>query len=106
MLFDNARCRMLTPEFVNTASGLELHQFKWLRDKEIGDLPIAWNHLVGEYKTNPEAKIVHFTLGTPCFARYRHCEFAQEWFEEQRLMLHYDRNGEFSKPEKIEEAIS
>ena len=30
----------MTPEFVNTASGLELHQFKWLGDDElIGALP-------------------------------------------------------------------
>jgi hypothetical protein len=28
MLFNNTRCRALTPEYVNTATGLELHQFK------------------------------------------------------------------------------
>ncbi|HSN41704.1 MAG TPA: hypothetical protein VLT92_16120 [Burkholderiales bacterium] len=27
MLFNNAKCRALTPQYVNTASGLELHQF-------------------------------------------------------------------------------
>lgn len=37
MMFNNARCKALTPNFVNTASGLELHQFKWLNnDQEIG----------------------------------------------------------------------
>jgi hypothetical protein len=30
VLFNNARCRALTPHYVSTASGLELHQFKWL----------------------------------------------------------------------------
>ena len=30
MLMNCAKCRALTPEYVNTASGLELHQFKWL----------------------------------------------------------------------------
>ena len=47
MLFNNARCRALTPDYVNTASGLELHQFKWLANDElIGTLPNRWNHLV------------------------------------------------------------
>lgn len=102
MVFNNARCRALSPEFVNQASGLELHQFRWLRDDEIGALPGEWNHLVGEYPPNSSARIVHFTLGTPCFAAYRFCEFAQEWFQERDLMLHYDRVGEFSRPQKVE----
>ena len=38
MLFNNARCRALTPEYVNTASGLELHRFAWLEDAMIGAL--------------------------------------------------------------------
>lgn len=47
MLFNNARCKALTPEYVNTATGLELHQFKWLGDDRlIGALPEEWNHLV------------------------------------------------------------
>lgn len=47
MLFTNDNCRALTPEYVNSASGLELHQFKWLEsDDLIGELPENWNHLV------------------------------------------------------------
>ena len=34
ILFNNARCTALTPEYVSTASGLELHQFKWLDGDE------------------------------------------------------------------------
>jgi hypothetical protein len=80
MLFNNARCRALTPEFVNTATGLELHQFKWLADEaEIGSLPLEWNWLVGEYPMNPEAKIAHFTRGGPYFADYAQCDYADEW---------------------------
>src|SRR5258708_6793371 len=29
MVFNNERCRTLTPNYVNTATPLELHQFKW-----------------------------------------------------------------------------
>lgn len=47
MLFNNDKCKALTPDYVNTASGLELHQFKWLAsDDQIGELPERWNQLV------------------------------------------------------------
>lgn len=80
MLFNNARCRALTPEYVETATGLELHQFKWLeRESLIGALPLEWNWLVGEYAHNPKAKNAHFTLGGPYFAEYADCDYADEW---------------------------
>jgi hypothetical protein len=80
MLFNNARCRALTPQFVQTASGLELHQFKWLgSEAEIGALPLAWNWLVGEYAYNPDAKNAHFTIGGPWFHEYRRSDYADEW---------------------------
>lgn len=80
ILFNNARCRVLTPEYVNTASGLDLHQFKWLQgDEDIGGLPLEWNWLVGEYPPNPAAKIVHFTRGGPYFPEYADCDYADEW---------------------------
>jgi hypothetical protein len=86
MLFNNARCAALTPEYVNRASGLELHRFAWLDDALIGALPLEWNWLVGEYDYNPQAKIVHYTLGGPWFDEYRGCDYAGEWFEENRRM--------------------
>jgi hypothetical protein len=91
MLFNNARCRALTPEYVNRASGLDLHRFAWLADEEIGSLPLEWNWLVGEYPYNPDAKIVHFTIGGPWFEEYRASDYADEWFEEQRRMNHATR---------------
>ena len=33
MLMNNAKCKLLTPEYVRTASNLELHQFKWLESE-------------------------------------------------------------------------
>jgi hypothetical protein len=50
----------------------------------IGELPLEWNWLVGEYKHNPDAKIVHYTIGGPYFDEYRGCDYAEEWFEEHR----------------------
>ncbi len=86
MLFNNARCTALTPGYVNGASGLELHRFAWTGDALIGDLPLEWNWLVGEYDRNSGAKIVHYTLGGPYFDGYRDCDYAEEWFEENRRM--------------------
>ena len=85
MMFNNELCRSLTPDYVNHASGMELHQFKWLANpNKVGNLPKVWNHLVGEYDPNPDAKIAHFTMGTPCFSGYDHQEFADEWFDIMR----------------------
>ena len=82
MLFNNERCRALTPDYVNAASGLELHRFQWTEDARIGSLPLEWNWLVGEYEHTPAAKIVHYTLGGPYFDDYRDCDYASEWREE------------------------
>ncbi len=82
MAFNNALCRSLTPDYVNGASGLDLHRFAWTADSSIGDLPLEWNWLVGEYERNPAAKIVHFTIGGPYFDEYRTCDYADEWFAE------------------------
>ena len=81
MLMNNAKCKLLTPEYVRTASGLELHQFKWLEsERDIGAIPKTWNWLVGEYEYNPLANNVHFTLGGPYFYDYVNCDYSKEWF--------------------------
>jgi hypothetical protein len=88
MLFNNGRCRALTPEYVNTASGLELHQFKWLTDDGlIGALPDRWNHLVGYNAPRRDAALVHYTQGGPYFPGYAQCEYADEWRQQRDAML-------------------
>jgi hypothetical protein len=83
MLFNGPRCHALTPEYVNTASGLELHQFKWLESEAmIGDLAIGWNYLVGEYEFSRDVKNLHFTLGGPYIKGFEGCDYAEVWFEE------------------------
>ena len=86
MLLNNALCATLTPAYVNAASGLELHRFAWIDDARIGALPLEWNWLVGEYKHHPGAKNVHFTIGGPYFSEFSRCDYAEEWFEENRRM--------------------
>lgn len=89
MLFNNAKCTALTKDYVNTATGLQLHQFKWLENDDlIGGLPLHWNYLVNEYDHDPAAKIVHFTDGGPYFDQYKNDDYAEEWFAARERMLH------------------
>ena len=95
ILFNNARCRALTPEYVNTASGLDLHQFKWLEsDDLIGSLPARWNHLVGYDAPRADAALVHYTIGGPYFPEFRDCEYAAQWFSEREASLHAGHTAE------------
>ena len=82
MIFNNSKCTALTPDYVNSATGLELHQFKWLeREELIGNIDVEWNHLVGEYQYNFNAKLVHYTNGGPYFKKYKDCDYSDEWFD-------------------------
>jgi hypothetical protein len=88
MLMNCARCTALTPDYVNRASGLELHQFKWLGDDAlIGALPSGWNHLVGYDAPRRDASLAHFTIGGPWFPEYAGCEYSREWTAEREAML-------------------
>ncbi len=81
MLINCKKCNALTVDYVNKASGLELHRFHWLEgDKEIGSLEKIWNHLVDveeapseDLNKNESPGLLHWTLGGP-------------WFKDQRLM--------------------
>jgi lipopolysaccharide biosynthesis glycosyltransferase len=80
MLMNCSKCKTLTPEYVNTKSGLELHQFKWLDENLIGDIPFEWNWLIGEYPYKKDIYNIHFTDGGPYFKDYKNTEYANEWF--------------------------
>jgi lipopolysaccharide biosynthesis glycosyltransferase len=88
ILFNNAKCKSLTPEYVNTASGLNLHQFKWLAsDDEIGSIPLEWNYLADTGQVSEKKSMIHYTLGGPYFKEYINCEEAKVWIDEKESML-------------------
>ena len=94
MLFNNEMCKALTPDFVNTATGLELHRYQWLDgDHLIGDIPHRWNHLVGYDETVPAGEVsnLHYTIGGPYFDDYKDTDYAAEWFAEKDAMLRCDQ---------------
>lgn len=72
--------KKLTPELVMESTGSYLHRFSWLEDRFIGDLPVEWNWLETEYVYNKDAKLVHHTLGTPCFKDYQYSPYSKEWW--------------------------
>lgn len=92
ILFNNGKCKALTPEYVNSASGLELHQFKWLgNDDLIGEIPHRWNHLVGYDSYENDVSLIHYTTGGPYFQEYIDCDYANEWFKERDDMMRCDQ---------------
>lgn len=99
MLMDNAKCKALTPAYVNTASPADLHRFAWLQDEQIGALPLSWNWLIGEYPKNATAQMLHFTNGLPWLDAYRNCDHADRWFDELSRML--DPIGAALQPARI-----
>jgi hypothetical protein len=83
------KCSALTPEYVNTKPGLELHRSRWLENENlIGEIPHKWNHLVDYDPPAPEGElgIIHYTEGGPYFADYRTCGYADLWRREFRSM--------------------
>ena len=57
----------LTLSTVSEQSAEYLHQFKWLKEDEVGALPHNWNWLVNHYHEfkDGEPKALHFTEGGP-----------------------------------------
>ena len=77
----HAKNQIMKPELIATATGAFLHRFQWLDDSEIGELPLEWNWLASEYDDNSEAKLIHYTLGTPCFTEFQDASMSQFWHE-------------------------
>ena len=50
-----------------------------------GEIPHAWNHLVGYDQTVPADQVsaLHYTEGGPYFTAYIDTDYADLWFEEK-----------------------
>lgn len=85
MLMNCSKCKALTTDYVNNASGLDLHRFNWLgNDNLIGKIDESWNYLVNVQAKEKfeKATLIHWTLGGPWFSEQRkqNDPFAKEWF--------------------------
>ena len=96
MLINCSKCKNLTLDYVNTASGLDLHRFNWIEsDSEIGELTGSWNSLIeSNYdKKIQNASLIHWTLGGPWFKDQRdHGDIlCSKWFNaREKAMELYD----------------
>lgn len=81
---DHPANKELTIEVLNTWPGRDLHAFKWLKDEEIGNLPVEWNYLVGVTTEPVKPKLAHFTLGGPWFKDWKGGPMDDLWLEESK----------------------
>jgi hypothetical protein len=78
-------------EAIQSGDGKYLHRFGWLEDSEIGDLPPAWNVLVGEQPLKDTDKLRHHTLGIPAFKHYAGAD-GGEWEGMRLLAIRGDKD--------------
>jgi lipopolysaccharide biosynthesis glycosyltransferase len=97
ILFNNAHpeVKALTPEVVNTAAPGVLHRFQWLSDDSlIGELPLDWNFLEGEYPVRDKVPAaIHYTNGGPWFPDWQKVDYADLWTVERDRYLASASNG-------------
>lgn len=62
MLFNNYKCRVLTPEYVDDPKH-GLLDLAWA--EKVGTLPAEWNQCVGYTEPRDDAKLYHYTQGVP-----------------------------------------
>lgn len=67
--------QILTPDVVSSVTGLFLHQFEWLDDSDIGEIPFNWNWI------ELQPKAVHFTSGTPDMSGHEYSAYSDEYRE-------------------------
>ena len=77
-----SKCRNLTPKYINTATGAELHQFAWTHPSRIAELPEEWNWVPGHSAGEP--KVIHYTEGAPTWKAYRDAANTDVWWQEYK----------------------
>jgi hypothetical protein len=71
--------KILTPDYLNNHKpGIDFHHFKWLKDEEIGSVPLEWNCLDGYYNLD-KPKAIHYTDGGPWFKEYQNTQYTSLW---------------------------
>ena len=102
MMFNASKCKALTSQYVDTATGLDLHQFKWLEDERlIGGLPVQWNWLIGEYGPVEYPKMLHYTLGGPWWDKHQNVPHANLWHMEFESLLHESKEAQDATQELL-----
>lgn len=77
MVFDNAKCQHLTPEFVTNSP---MYDLAWA--DSVGDVPKDWNYCIG-YEDKGDPKLWHYTKGIPVWPETEGLE-PEPWIKEWR----------------------
>jgi lipopolysaccharide biosynthesis glycosyltransferase len=78
MLFNNARCTALTPEFIETGNPFKLDTWA----STLGDMPTEWNYCVPYSFNTPissKPKLLHYTGGIPIWPETHDSKHADIW---------------------------
>jgi lipopolysaccharide biosynthesis glycosyltransferase len=76
--------KLLTTAAVNHEPGQWLHAFGWLRDEEIGEIPLTWNWLSGVNEASDQLPCgIHYTLGIPTMRGCENFPYAANWMAER-----------------------
>jgi len=84
------RCRALTAYAVNNRPRTWLHGMRWVDEDDIVALPEAWNWLDGWSDPAMDAKVAHFTRGTPDMPGHEEAAYAAEWRALRARIGHFD----------------
>jgi lipopolysaccharide biosynthesis glycosyltransferase len=87
VLFNNAKCKILTPEFVQDESN-QLLNLSWA--KEVGCFPRKYNFCVGYEQSkefSSQADLLHFTKGIPVWNETRGLPEDEHWYKEAKTAL-------------------
>lgn len=83
----HAANKVLTPAYV-AEHHKSLAGFSWLdggrESALIGSLPPEWNHLVLYDAPRADAKLIHYTAGSPVWPELAGCEHHETWVEEMQ----------------------
>lgn len=82
MLFNNEKCRRLTPEFIDNGRPQDLESWG-----TVGDLPSEWNHCIGYDAQVEQPKIYHYTMGIPAFPETQFLGGTEIWRDELRTAV-------------------
>ena len=97
MLFncEHPAVRGLTADVVNRETGAYLHRFQWVKDEDIGALPVTWNWLEGVYPKPAQGtpNAVHFTRGGPWFKDWKNVDYADLWLTELDAQKRQSKTG-------------
>lgn len=88
----------LTPDYINTKRGGDLHAFSWLQDHQIGALPKTYNWIAGFSPATHAPDVIHYTEGGPWFDTCKDVPLAERWTQEYEAWQREGDHGFKSVP--------